>query len=385
LLDFLHGTPPDILQQYFSSMQPPIMLSVQWDSADKARVAALKKAIDDMPDGDRERVVSDIDRVCALADDVGQEALFSATVYKTIIRELPTPYARGLWQLVHALDEFDHAEQIRFADNQRTARMWTSYRGDANCVVATGGAQVADFVRSISEQNDNRPATVEVYHRSRARLGAPDAELVQATIYREGRSGQRKTFVKGHLDRVLDRPVIETAITYEPASGIIEVISAGQDDRDVLVRLFADHMLSSPFSGERIAVRRYRLDHLKSRFAFPREAQDDIEDVTVRLLRLMPMDTGAERLTLECMRGAKRDIWDAADMRFGERNPLLGGHVVTKVRLSVKFRSMPGRKGPRTLTVTITMPQGCDLKERTERERLIGQKYLKSWGLVQDV
>ena len=30
------------------------------------------------------------------------------------------------------------------------------------------------------------------------------------------------------------------------------------------------------------------------------------------------------------------------------------------------------------------MPHGCDLKDRTERERLIGEKYLLQWDLVRD-
>jgi hypothetical protein len=31
------------------------------------------------------------------------------------------------------------------------------------------------------------------------------------------------------------------------------------------------------------------------------------------------------------------------------------------------------------------MPAGCDLKDRTERERMIGEKYLRRWGIVRDV
>jgi hypothetical protein len=31
------------------------------------------------------------------------------------------------------------------------------------------------------------------------------------------------------------------------------------------------------------------------------------------------------------------------------------------------------------------MPHGCDLKDRTERERMIGEKYLRRWGIVRDI
>jgi hypothetical protein len=37
------------------------------------------------------------------------------------------------------------------------------------------------------------------------------------------------------------------------------------------------------------------------------------------------------------------------------------------------------------LPVKITMPNRCDLKSRTERERLIGEKYLARWGLLKEI
>ena len=47
----------------------------------------------------------------------------------------------------------------------------------------------------------------------------------------------------------------------------------------------------------------------------------------------------------------------------------------------------PGKGSGRgkTLPLTITMPHGCNLKDQTEEERMIGDKYLRRWGIVQDV
>ena len=33
----------------------------------------------------------------------------------------------------------------------------------------------------------------------------------------------------------------------------------------------------------------------------------------------------------------------------------------------------------------ISYPNNCDLKSRTEKERLIGDKYLKKWGLLKEI
>jgi hypothetical protein len=74
-----------------------------------------------------------------------------------------------------------------------------------------------------------------------------------------------------------------------------------------------------------------------------------------------------------------------AQERFGANNPLLGGWVVTQAKLTIRFHPEKGSGRGKTLPLTITMPHGCDLKDRTERERMIGDKYLRRWGIVQDV
>jgi hypothetical protein len=144
-------------------------------------------------------------------------------------------------------------------------------------------------------------------------------------------------------------------------------------------------MLGGTIAGERLPLREYRIDRLRQHIEFPTEAGDGIESIVVTQLRLMPLDAPVERVTLESGRGATRSIWTMAEERFGEGNPLRGGYRVTQARLRIRFASVAGKRGPRTLPVTITMPHGCDLKGRTARERLIGEKYLALWNLRADV
>ena len=163
------------------------------------------------------------------------------------------------------------------------------------------------------------------------------------------------------------------------------MVASGRETRESLVRLFAEHLLGAPFRGERLPIRQFDLDVLRRPFAFPTEPADDIEEVKVTLLRLMPLDAGGERITLECMRGAKRSIWQMADARFGEHDPLGDGYRITRARLVIRFRATPGVRGGRTLPVSLTVPKGCDIRDRTAQEQLIGGKYLRLWGLVRDI
>jgi hypothetical protein len=90
-------------------------------------------------------------------------------------------------------------------------------------------------------------------------------------------------------------------------------------------------------------------------------------------------------MILECPRRAPGSIWDQAREELRQGDLKAAGYVVTQARLSIRF--LPGPDSPRgkTLPVTITVPNGCDLKGRTERERLVGGKYLKHWGLMEEI
>ena len=174
-------------------------------------------------------------------------------------------------------------------------------------------------------------------------------------------------------------------MTYEPATGVIEVVAHDRDSRLDLVRLFARNLLASEFNDERVPVRRFDLAVLAQPFSFPNDLVDGIESVRVNMLRLMPIDGMGERVTLEVMRQSTQTIWDSAAQRFAENNPLLDGWRITQARLTIRFKPEAGASRGKTLPLTITKPHGCDLKDRTERERLIGEKYLRRWGILQDI
>jgi hypothetical protein len=62
-----------------------------------------------------------------------------------------------------------------------------------------------------------------------------------------------------------------------------------------------------------------------------------------------------------------------------------GNFTPTQAQLSIRFYPENGSNRRKVLPVKITMPNGCDLRSRTERERLIGEKYLKRWGLLEEI
>ena len=173
-------------------------------------------------------------------------------------------------------------------------------------------------------------------------------------------------------------------MTYEPATGVIEVVASDRESRSEMAQFLARDLLGVEFRDEKVPMRHYDLAVLLAPHSFPTDVEDGIERVEVRQLRLMPIDAVGERVTLECLSKADRNIWTMADARLGPGNPLSGGWVATQAKLAIKFHRKPGARRGRTLPLTITMPHGCNLKDQTEEEQVIGEKYLRRWGILVD-
>lgn len=367
------------------SINAVLPADVVWEGAANEVVPPLLRAVDAMDDAARLRVMNDADRVGAMANEAGETALYAVTKAPECLDALENSNARALWMFLNDPAGFNHAEEVRYADDKRFGKTWDGFNCQPKLAVPRDGEPIAAFKKAIGDRFKSRNVELEICDRSRPSQEGTDAELVQVAIYREGRAGDQRVFVNGKLDRQAFRPVIEAAITYEPASGVIEIVAQARETREDMVRLFADHVLRAPFEGQRIPIRQYDLSRLRESFSFPTDQEDNIESVRVTLMRLMPYDTQGQRFTVESMRGSDETVWGMAAARMKDQELGIEGYLITQVRFTIRFRAAPGVRGGRTLPVTISMPKGCDLKDRTERERMVGEKYLRRWKLLRDV
>ncbi len=384
VITFIRNTPATSLRVYFEHSGLPLT-EFDWDAPEPEIRKHLPLAVDDMDDAAKARVMNDGERVTAMTDEPGQAAIYSVAQDSEHLDTLQNAHDRALWMFLNDAVAFRHAEEVRFTDERRRGRMWDGFVAEPNLLLHREATAIDAFKAAIRERFQSNNVHIDIFDRHRPTFDGAECALVQATIYREGRLDDFLEFVNGTLDRRPRRPVFEAALTYEPGTGVIEVVGNDRESREDLVRLFARDLLATEFRQEKVPLRRFDLQGLLHPFAFPTDAGDGIESVRVNHLRLMPMDTVGERVTLECMRQATQTIWQMAQDRFGPNNPLNGGWVVTQVKLTIRFHPEPGSRRGKTLPLTITMPHGCDLKDRTERERMIGEKYLRRWGFVRNV
>jgi hypothetical protein len=118
--------------------------------------------------------------------------------------------------------------------------------------------------------------------------------------------------------------------------------------------------------------------------SFATDPEDGIEKVEVTAIKLKPLDV-ASSVTIEVPRNHDLSVYEQASEWFERNTPFSRGFVVRSAKLVVYFAPVPGERRGKTLPIKITLPNRCDLKSRTEHERLIGGKYLTRWGFLKEL
>lgn len=376
---------PQSLRRYFAD-RDIVLPDVEWDSKKPPPSDAIVAAICRLDADRRWRIEDEIERIGELSDEPGHAAIRSVIDDTSTIDELANDHERSLWVFMNRSETFKRAEEVRYTDENRgKKRMWTGFVVEPGLDVGHDEETLAAFGAAIKQGFGSGNVHVEIFERLRTASDGSERRIVQAVVYSEGRPRDVLEFEKGQLQTRNRRPVIEASLTYDPEDGIIEVVARSKEEREGYARLFAAGPLSSDLEdGELLQARRFDLSCLAKVHTFPTDIEDGIENVRVTSMRLMPIDSTRERVALEVVGREAPSIWEIAANRFGTHNPLGDEWMVTQAKLVIHFRPEPGGGRGKTLPVTITMPLGCDLKERTDRERLVGEKYLRRWHLLEE-
>lgn len=386
---FVRTVTPAALRPYFEAKE--IEASVDWEADEKSGARQVIDVVYALADPVRSQVLIDFERANEMADEVGQNALLGAVTSRMAALEvfatMGSPQERALWVFYTDLAAFERAEDARYIDHGRQSRIWDGFVIPRGCEINRREDAKLAFARSIREHlapRDGSGRTVKIEIFDRTRIGSRGVDsLVQVMAYVEGMAVSTLTFDdSGELVRRLQRPPVEVAFAYSPESGALDVLAkGGRDERRTLTRLLLRHLLATDMDPERIPLRVYKLDRLARPQHFATDDEDYIRKVRVVRLRLKA-GNGA-RITIEAGHDDGPEIWEASRQCFDGRDPLQNeSFEVQHAKLSIEFRPTGSRRFGKKLPFEITVPNGCTLKERTQRERLIGEKYLARWKLL---
>lgn len=338
---------------------------------------------------------SALERIGQLSGEPGDRAMIAACGADLDLRhELqhqPNSHERGLWLLLHRPELFEYAEGIRHADHFYQRRGWSGYIGPRGLWPDLSASALNFFRLRLAEtfrrlNGSGRNVVIEAFERGPTNLGHHgEGRVFQILAHLEGMPATSNEFDEARMVRRSMRPAIEVALVYAPDSGAIDVVAdGGGKPREAVAKAFAEELLPATDGLNPVKLRQLDLSGLATPQSFPVDPIDGIESVRLISLRVAP-DGPEGHLTLEVGPNGRRTLHEMARSWFESGDPLPRRPSILRARLAIRFSPLPGKSRGRILNVELSVPCGCNLRDQSDQERLIGEKYLRRWGLVREV
>ncbi|OSM08740.1 hypothetical protein MAIT1_04792 [Magnetofaba australis IT-1] len=383
----IRNTPVEGLLAYLNATGIPLGEGVDWEQERAKLIVPLIKESQTLGAEHQALFCRDAERINALATESGQDAMLAAVADqdREPLMLMVNGYARALWLFLNDELTFRRAEEIHFADTRRLGRFWEGFMGPTDIAVSSAPEHHRQFEARIAERFGSAKVHVEVYPRERVTLEGRVLHLVQVVAYREGLPKSALVFEGDDVVCDFQRPALEMSITYEADTGVIEVVTDKRENREAVARVFAETLLETEFSDQRIPLRCYDLTSLITPREFPTEPADGIESIKLTLVQFRPDKDQGRKATFEASRKTNETVFRDMDPWLRENPQEYFSPSIHKATLSVKFHPEKGRARAKIISVKISLPNGCNLGSATEKERLICEKYLRYWGMVRDV
>jgi hypothetical protein len=383
----IRHTPGNDLKAYFASRSAEFLESaIPWTGQKNVVIQQVLGIVDQLDDVTRNRLTLDAERIERMTNEVGQAAIMSVVDAgaRAKLAAMDSHYARALWLYTTNAAKFEQAADVSFFENARSARTWDGYHAVAGQIVKRDQASLGALeqeIQSLFAEGDVCKA--EVFERERIADDGKVSRLIHVSVYRECMPNSTLVFRNKDLDLLIFRPAREVAFTYDPVSGAVEVVSHTKDSRAKLARMFVKHLLGIDHETTPLPIRRINMARFLDPRDFAWDPQDGISSVGVKLLKILPAD-GRAFITIEPRDKDDYPLEILQDL-FGGHAPMSAGCMVYEAILVVQFK--PDRVNPRgkKISVRLRHPNGCDLTEKTAKERLLANKYLHRWEIFEDV
>jgi hypothetical protein len=346
---FIRNTPAQDLKPLLDGYQLNLPKDFKWQSESKKYQTQLFNSIWNIGDDNKANLFEIIERIHQMVDELGQAALQAnaAIGSNDNFLSLKSEHSRCLWALQNHPQEFEKAEYCASLDYKRKSREWSSYVAPKMREIHNSQENIEDFKQLVLEHfHISKKIKVDLFDRVKKDHHDKEIVIFQLVAYHDGLHKSVQTFEQEEVVTKFFPSVEEFSVSYEPHTGIVEVVSDHKDSRDKLAKSFVNAFLKTEDDVDEIPIKKFNLHKLKIPQDLMKDvdAADLIDDVKVTLLKLKPME-GKSSTTLEALFGEPRSIYALAQKWYAQNNPLHGSFTIKKARLSIKFKST--EKNPR--------------------------------------
>ena len=387
-LRLLKETSNDLLRELFTRLGAK--LNVPWDDLKQRDVAPIVLLWETMPEVERRRVHVILQEVQSMTSERGLKVLAQQLEWQQ--PEFTDEYSawegrsdKALWAYLFARDVFDQASIFACADTLTAGRYWNRWNGLPHESITVKPEQLhalENELRKYYWPRELRGRHCRVHHYPRCN----GVDFFFA--YLDDWPDRLMAFDDdGEMAPRSERYAFTNVFAYDPQAGCIDLVAKG--GRTVHLRLrqaFCRSVLKMNVPDGEPVLPAYRLDQLLDpHLTLPTDPGDHIAAVRLTRIRFVPQcdmdcvtyeELGfSPQATLEMVASEIRE-------RLADRGYSPDLLRVRQARFQLQFLG-DGRKA-KTLSFTVSSPNGCDLKSKSDRLRAIGERCLRLWGICDE-
>lgn len=375
-----------LLREFFRRRNE--LLDVPWDTLTEHRIEPIYQAWQALPTRSQREVQDVLRDVYALANHRGLSVLKEEVFWERLgescaLGEQGSKAGAALWTYLHEPTAFARASVFARADALASGRYWVK-RDDLPTRHVEPDAGVCRTLELAltsyyaSTQLRGRCCKVVAYTRQE--------ESIYFFAYLDDFEEAHMVFDQESSEPVVrrGRHAFENVFVLTPRVGTLELFAeGGKKVQRPLQSAFARAVLGIEL-GEAAPPRpAYRLDHLLKRdhplVADPRDGVVDARMTRVRIAA--PGSQGYVEVAAD-PRADRYDIYTQLSRRIA---PAAFGAGVRAIQATfvLKFQRSPGRCGPTQMTINVSVPDSCDLRQKQEPYRTAGERFLRCSGVIQ--
>ncbi|GHU12127.1 hypothetical protein AGMMS50225_19310 [Betaproteobacteria bacterium] len=381
-VDVLLELPVDTtLREFLTSHGLPLPDAFTWDDTPETS-QSLVDAVKDWADiTARDRMIANLMASVELGDAAGKQAMYeAASPEATAFTGLPLCYSdihRSFWLYCKHRTLFERAYDINFWEHRGTQ----AQQYDLDLKRQPNGAEhnLAALREAISAFYKRE---MQCGDGSVAYLVERNPGVFLLSVHIKDMATLRLEFEGSALKRRVGNPNIHMVLEYAQATGVVRtLVRGGEKYQQMLVDAFAEHILGTKVSGQRIRSSTLDLSMLRTGFDAPAAFEDGFSMVQLKALTLLSPD-GVLKIECTAMQsGQQRSVHEL--LREKLPGPLEGRWTVTSAQINLYYPPEQGRTRNKMVSIEVTSKGRLNLHKFDARMQAQLEGYLVSVGILQ--
>lgn len=290
-------------------------------------------------------------------------------------------HEKALWMLAHHGDTFRAAELEVAFRARSNGKFWKKHRIPAGLDIPRSRVELEAFAHAVARLYRHVGAS------GRTHVEITDRFLdggVQITLYVEGPKTDLPQFASDGFTRASVRIALETAILYNPHTGMVEtIVKGGAKNHKAVLQLFGSLIVKQELEPEAIQAERYNLNAIRDGL----ELFEDWASVGIQKARL-------GRVTFVPTTSTAVTAIFGASPAIGEPDALAVAHDLLHVETTLESEYNLSS----TTVIVYKRPEGksshfsfsCSasgsstIKNLSEENQIIAQRLLLAWNVVRE-